>query len=385
MPSPLATATRTRTPTPGAVTPVPTRRPPTSTAQPTVRRTVAPTRTPPLSSANRTRIQLAKFGNQWAFSVNGKPIYIKGMNYNVNYTELNEETQWKLHRRDFKIMRDAGINVIVGWGIYDDVTLRVAEEFGIGVIMPFDLPANGDYDNENYRNEVKSNFTSYVTHYRNYPAVWGWNPGGDELLYRMRTEENRTPDKLQAAADLELELATLAYTLDSVHFSLIKEPRDWYLKYLVQSFNQAKGKPGYQDPKKFLMYGVNVYGQLDDINTVLRNTRNSIDTYLGIPMIVSEFGPFQRPRESRPEDYAAIWDIAFQISGIGACVYVFGPDQPNPQAPNPYDPLVLLPSEYSLLDIDAKPIDNAFAALSVKWLSTTAPTPFPTPTATLPK
>jgi hypothetical protein len=302
------------------------------------------------------------------------------MNYNVNYTALDEDVQWKLHRRDFQIMRNAGINMIVGWGIYDEITLQVAQEFGIGVIMPFDLDPEGAYENEGYREQLKAEFREYVQRYRNFPAVWGWNPGGDELLYRMRTEENRTPDKLQAASDLELELALIAHTLDPNHIVLIKEPRDWYLKYMYTSFQSAQ--VNLSDPSKFILYGVNVYGKLDDVEMVLRNTKKSLDEGLGIAMIVSEFAPFLLPRAERAQNYAALWEIALRISGIGGCVYVFGPDQPNPQAPNPYDPLVLLPSEFSLVDIHGTPLDDTLATLQAKWRALGTPTPMPPPTAT---
>jgi hypothetical protein len=358
-------------------------RPAQPTRAPTVTR-VAPTRTPPRQPAP-TQIELRKTGNGFTLLANGRATYVKGLNYNVNYTALDEDLQLKLHRRDFQIMRDAGVNVVVGWGIYDDTTLNVAQEFGIGVIMPFDLSPEAAYENENTRDELRQTFRDYVLHYKNFPAVWGWNPGGDELLYRMRSELDRTPDKLQAAADFELELANLAYALDPNRFSLIKEPRDWYLKYMYEAFQKIKAEPNYTDPAKFLVYGVNVYGKLDDVETVLTNTRQSIDSGLGVAMIVSEFGPRELPRVERPQNYAAIWDIGWRISGIGGCAYVYGPDQPNPDAPNPYDPLVLLPSEYSMFDIDAKPIDDSFAALAVKWRALGTPTPYRSPTPMPPR
>lgn len=355
---------------------------PIRTRTPTVQRTPPPTRVPSLTPIIQSKLEIRRVGNQPTIFVNGRATFVKGLNYNVNYTALDEDLRWQLHRRDFKIMRDAGVNLVIGWGIYDEITLQVALEFGIGVIMPFDLPPNGSYENEGYHDEVKYAFHEYVMQYKNYPAVWGWNPGGDELLYRMRTEENRTADKLQAAADLELELAQMAYALDPNHIVLVKEPRDWYLKYLYAAVLKSKDEPSFIDPAKFMVYGVNVYGKLDDIEMVLTNTRKSIDSGLHMAMIVSEFAPLFLPRDERPQNYAAIWDIAFRASGIGACAYVFGPDQPNPDAPNPYDPLVLLPSEYSMFDIDAKPIDNSLATLAGKWRALGTPTPVRSPSPT---
>lgn len=320
-----------------------------------------------------SQVSVQRNGKQFRLIVNGRPVYITGMNYNVNYTELPEDEQLTRHRRDFKIMHDAGVNAIIGWGIYDETTLQVAQEFGIGVIMPFELDPAGAYENADYRDEIKTQFREYVLRYRNFPAVWGWNPGGDELIYRMKNEQQRTVDKLQIAADLELELAQIAYALDPQHINVIKEPRDWYIKYLNASLQNARQKPGYRDLTTSLVYGVNVYGHPDDIALALGNAKLTLTDQLGIAMLVSEFGPFNSPREERPQDYADIWDVVMQYSDLGGMVYVFGPDQPNPGVANPYDLHTLLPSEYSLVDMNGIPVDEALARLAAKWKQISAP------------
>ena len=365
--APTATATNvkpTATRTPSAAVPTAVRT--ATSARPTATRTpTQPATVPsPIPQAS-TKTSVRHNGNQFALLVNGQPTYIKGLNYNVNYTELSVDLRLELHRRDFKIMRDMGVNAIVGWGIYDEITLQVADEFGIGVIMPFDLPANGDYDNANYRNQIKSDFREYVQRFRNYHAVWGWNPGGDELLYRMDTEEHRTEDKLQHAANLELEMVLIAQSLDPNHFNLIKEPRDWYIKYLGTAM--SNNPSGSHILGSNLIYGVNVYGRYEDIEMALVNAKVTLADQLGLTMMVSEFGPFNSPREERATHYAGIWNIVTRISDVGGLAYVFGPDQPNPNAPNPYDPLALLPNQYSLVDVNGTPIDNALATLTIQW------------------
>ena len=315
--------------------------------------------------------------------VNRQPTIVRGMNYNVNYTHLAEDVQQKLHRRDFAILRDAGVNAIIGWGIYNQVTLEVAEEFGIGVIMPFELDPAGAFDNEGYRDQIKSDFRDYVTEFRDYPAVWGWNPGGDELLYRMRNEEHRTVDKIQTAADLELELVAIAHSLDPNHIIVIKEPRDWFIKYLDVSFQKFDAQSEFKDLRGSLVYGVNVYGHFDDIEMTLLNAKQTLNAQMGLAMMVSEFGPFDSPRADRPVNYAGIWEIVYRISNFGGFAYAFGPDQPNPAVPNPYDPLTLLPNEYSLVDMNGRPVDDSLGALAAKWLPLAAPAFSPSTTPTL--
>lgn len=306
---------------------------------------------------------VSRTGNQFSLIIHRQPTYIKGLNYNVNYTQMELDKKLLLHRRDFQIMHDAGVNAIVGWGIYDEATLQVAEEFGIGAIMPFDLDPRGPYENQDYRNQLKSDFREYVQRFRNFTAVWGWNPGGDELLYRMESDEHRTTDKLQIAADFELELVLLAQSIDPNHFNLIKEPRDWYIKYLSTAIQRAN----LPNLGSNLIYGVNVYGRCADIELALTNAKLTLTDQLGLSMLVSEFGPFDSLRAERATNYASIWDLVTRLSDLGGMVYVFGPDQPNPGVSNPYDPITLLPNEYSMVDMNGAPIDNSLAELAMRW------------------
>ena len=84
-------------------------------------------------------------------------------------------------------------------------------------------------------------------------------------------------------------------------------------------------------------------------------------------LVVGEFAPFGMARSERPAQYAMMWNTVQQVSSIGGFAYVYGPDQPNPKAPNPYDPLRLLVSEFSLVDIDGNPVDGSLNALAAQW------------------
>jgi hypothetical protein len=359
-------------PTPAPLpSPTPTIEAPRSLA-PVFLPTVAPTATP-LPSPTPTQFplvhqtELIKVGPKFILAVDGQARFIKGMNYNVNYTALPDDAKRKYHLRDFKIMRDAGINAVIGWGIYDQVTLEIARQFGIGVFMPFELDAHGAYDNQNYRNQVKDVFRKFVLQYKDSPAVWGWNPGGDELLHRMETEQHRTPDKLQAASDFLLELSTLAYSLDSRHVSIIKEPRDWYVPYVEESLRRARKQNPAIDPNRYFIFAVNTYGKPDGVSLVLSTTRQAVENRMNIAFAVGEFAPFGLAKTDRAANYKTMWDSVREQSSLGGFAYVFGPDQPNPKAPNPYDPLRLLVSEFSLLDNEGNPVDGSFNALASEW------------------
>ena len=353
-PTPTWTPTPTITPTPLLVV-----------ATPTI--TPSPTPSPTATPVRGRRVELNKNGTRFSLIVNGRPTYVQGLNYNVNYTALPNDIKRKYHHRDFQIMRDAGINVVIGWGVYDHVTLEIAHEYGIGVIMPFELDAKGAYENKNYRDHIKNEFRKFVLEYKDAPAVWGWNPGGDELLHRMETEQHRTPDKLQIASDFLVELAMLAHSLDPNRVSIIKEPRDWYVPYIEESIRRVRLQRPAFDPSRYLIFATNTYGKPDGVALVLHTTRKSVEERLGIAFAVGEFAPFGLARSERPVHYAMIWNTVKETSTIGGFAYVFGPDQPNPKAPNPYDPLRLLVSEFSLVDNDGKPVDGSLNALSFQW------------------
>jgi hypothetical protein len=197
--------------------------------------------------------------------------------------------------------------------------------------------------------------------------VWGWNPGGDELLHRMETEHHRTPDKLQIAADFLLELATLAHSLDPNRVSVIKEPRDWYVPYIEESIRRVRVKKPAFDPSSYFIFAVNTYGKPEGVSQVLSTTRQSVENRLGVAFAVGEFAPFGLARSERPAHYAMMWNTVRETSSIGGFAYVFGPDQPNPRAPNPYDPLRLLVNEFSLVDNEGNPIDGSLNALATQW------------------
>ncbi|MGB8646752.1 MAG: hypothetical protein WCF84_16040, partial [Anaerolineae bacterium] len=295
-----------------------------------------------LSISSTARMGIISSQGLYRLAVNGRPVTLIGMNYNVNYTALPAETKRKLHERDFRILRDAGVNAVIGWGVYDEVTLQVAQKYSIGVVMPFDLDPTGAFDNPRYRQSVKDAFRVFIDRYRASPGVLAWNPGGDELLHRMEIDQHRTGDKLQPAADFLIELSEMAYTLDPNHISIVKEPRDAYLPYFETSLKKVRGVAGHPNPANYLVYATNIYGRPDELALSLWNARQNVQNRLGVAILVGEYAPFGMARSDRPALYGAIWDICYRTTPNGAFAYVYGPDQPNPQAPNPYDPLRLL-------------------------------------------
>lgn len=340
---------------------------PSSTFIPSPTAMPSPTATPSPTPIKQRIVELRRDGGKFALVVNNHPTYITGLNYNVNYTMQPDDVKRRYHLRDFQIMQKAGVDAVIGWGVYDHVTLDIAHDFNIGVIMPFELDAKSSFDNKNYRDQIKNDFRKFVLEYKDAPAVWGWNPGGDELLHRMETEYHRTKDKIQIASDFLLELSALAYSLDPNHVSIVKEPRDSYVAYIEESVRRVRAQKPVVDPGKYFIFAVNTYGKPDGISLVLTTTRQSIENRVGVALVVGEFAPFGLAKSDRPSQYTMIWNMVRQNSSLGGFAYVFGPDQPNPKAPNPYDPLRLLVNDFSLVDNEGKPVDGSLDALTSVW------------------
>ncbi len=110
-----------------------------------------------------------------------------------------------------------------------------------------------------------------------------------------------------------------------------------------------------------------MYGTPANISVSLCNAKHNVEGQLHLAMLVGEYAPFGLARQDRPNYYAQIWDTVYATCPNGGFAYVFGPDQPNPQSPNPYDPLRLLVSGFSLVDSNGNPVDDTLRVLAARW------------------
>ena len=88
------------------------------------------------------------------YLVDSQPRPFIGMGYNPIYRNLSDHERIGNYERDFQILHDAGVNTITGWDAdkgyeqdkFDELTLAVAQERNIGVVMPLNLSPEGDYN-----------------------------------------------------------------------------------------------------------------------------------------------------------------------------------------------------------------------------------------------
>ncbi|MGE5265319.1 MAG: hypothetical protein ACM3S0_18225, partial [Acidobacteriota bacterium] len=312
----------------------------TATALPTV--AVTPTETPapmPVTVERSTEeprvIQLHWSPARAHFvltNAKGELVMLRGVNYNTHYTTLPKEEHVRILRRDLGQMRAAGVNLITGYATFNEVTLEVAQEYGIFVVMPYVLDLNGDYLDPKYREQVKTEFTAFIRRYENYASLVMWN-FDDEPVHNMQERFQRPPEQVQAFADLLFELSEHAYETDRYHRpSWLKEPRDWYLDIFEKSIQRARkeaqdlaaeGKE-IPDPSRYAVLARSAYGTPLDINEWLPKLDAKIEGELRMPLAIGEYGVLGMGAQDRGFHLAEIWNEAHDNSVLGSAVYTYG-------------------------------------------------------------
>jgi hypothetical protein len=303
----------------------------------------------------------------------GELVMLRGVNYNTHYTTLPKEEHLRILRRDLGQMRAAGVNLITGYATFNEVTLEVAQEHGIFVVMPYVLDLNGDYLDPKYREQVKTEFTAFIRRYENYASLVMWN-FDDEPVHNMQERFQRPAEQVQAFADLLFELSEQAYETDLYHRpSWLKEPRDWYLDIFEKSINRARkeaqdaaaeGKE-IPDPNQYAVLARSAYGTPLDINEWLPKLDKKVEGELRMPFAIGEYGVVGMDAQDRGFHLAEIWSEAHDNSVLGSAVYTYGPFQPDPGDPTPPD----IAAQLMLVDENGTPVDDAWERLSQLWLA----------------
>ncbi len=286
----------------------------------------------------------------YSYLVNGVPQLFIGMGYNPIYRYLTDEQRAANYRRDFAILRQAGVNTITGWDAdkgyeqdkFDELTLNLANEYGIGVIMPLNLPPEGDYTDPVFVNDLMEQARAKVQRFKDFPALRMWGVG-NEVYWEM------DPDMYPAFSDAYLRIVDLFHELDPNHPVIYRESEDRYVEDFAASLQNSG------DMRPWLLYGMNVYDQ--DLNAILDRWP---DYGLDRPVLVSEFGATGDTTEERAQGYLDLWKAirAHPDYVIGGAPYVWWTNGPEPTD-----------AIWGLMDSNSQPVDSTFAALSEAWRS----------------
>jgi beta-galactosidase/beta-glucuronidase len=283
------------------------------------------------------------------YLVNGSPQLFIGMGYNPIYRYLSDEERAANYDRDFQILCEAGVNHIIGWDAdkgyeqdkFDELTLDYAEKYGIGVVMPFYLPPEGDYTDEGFTESLKEEAARKVERYKDHPALRLWGVG-NEVLAEM-PEGPMWGDFCR----FYLELTDMIHDLDPNHPVIYREAEDAFMSAI------EKGLRGNAKERPWLLYGMNIYTM--ELERIL-------DAWppegVHCPLIVTEFGAEPSSDGGRAMEYLNMWRMirAHPEQVLGGAPYAW-----TIAGPEPTDVI------WGLMDENSQPVDDTFEQLAAEW------------------
>ncbi len=293
-------------------------------------------------------VSVEKVGeNHYRYMVNGAPTVFIGMGYNPIYRNLTPEQRAANYRRDFKILCEAGVNHITGWDAdkgyeqdkFDELTLDLAQEYGIGVLMPLNLPPEEDYRDPAFLNQLRIQAVAKINRFKNHPALRMWGVGNEVLTEMPRS-------MYVPYRRFYRELADMFHALDPNHPVIYREAEDTFIRAISMSLSNPRPRPWFQ-------YGMNIYSL--ELERILAEWP---EAGLNRPVFISEFGAEEYWFENRAEGYVNMWRMlrAHPEYVLGGAPYVW-----TTEGPEPTD------KKWGLMDRDGRPIDGAFAGLAAEW------------------
>ena len=288
-------------------------------------------------------------GLNFTYVVDGVPTEFRGMGYNVTHAGLPAAERAERLRVDFTLMRDVGVNHVLGWRTHewDEAVLDAAHAAGIGVVMPFDLDDKLDYSDRAVRNRLRAEILTWVARYRGHPAIRMWGIGNETLLHMKQAARAR------AFADFYTGTVDLVRQFDPEHPVLYREAEDVYVRWLQESWRQTGGAP------HGFVLGMNFYTfRMKD--AIADWPKRALD----VPLVISEFAPAGVGRGDRPAGYWRMWSLirARPELVLGAAPYVWAVDGPEPA-----DRL------FGLTDGKGSAVDSTLATLKDLYRSSAPP------------
>ncbi|MBI2954163.1 MAG: hypothetical protein HYY30_07605 [Chloroflexi bacterium] len=280
----------------------------------------------------------------YGYFVNGEQRRIRGVGYNVQYRHLSPEQRVALYTRDFRAMRERGINTITGWDEreFDYYTLAVATQFDIGVVLPYNLPADINYADPAIAKGIKSDILAWVAKYKGSPALRMWGIG-NEVIHGTRSADSR-----KAFADFYRDVVDAVRTADPDHPIIYREAEDVFIPQIKKAFTRSKSE------SPWLVYGANIFTYR--LKQVLENWKKQ---GLDMPLVISEFAPTGLSKRDRPAGYLNMWSMMRENSSlvIGGFMYVWTTTGPE-----------TLDRVYGLVDENGKPTDGSLEAMGAQFL-----------------
>lgn len=317
-------------------------------------------------------VKVERLAAGYQYLVNGKADVIRGMGYNPKDLDVTPEEAAARYHRDFKLMRESGVNTVIGWSeqAFDRTLLDVANQEGLGVVLPLELPVDVDYRDWAVRARLMQRVTAWVSEYKAHPALRMWGIGNEVLHDLIDT----SPEQYDAFAAFLIDASDLIHTMDPAHPVVYREAEDVFVPVIYKAM---QAKPA---NRPWFVFGLNFY--TPRLQEALQLWRDEGFPY---PVMVSEFGPHSFLPANRGMGYIKLWRIIRQYPDIalGGVAYVWYADGPE-----------AIDNIFGFVDNDGQPVDRALAQLGATYIRTAKlvaareaglPTPTPRPTAAAPK
>lgn len=291
-------------------------------------------------------VRVERNGQGFRYFVNGEFDVIRGMGYNLRGREATTEATDRRLRRDFRQMRLAGVNTVIGWNqdLFDEALLNAANLEGLGVVLPFELPTDVDYRDALVRQVLLDQVSAWVVRYHRHPALRMWGLG-NEVLHDLTVRDG---ERYAAFAQFLVTAVDRIHALDPDHPVIYREAEDVFVPIIDEAMRE---KPA---DRIWFVYGLNFYTpRLEQALALWQSER------FPYAVVVSEFGPHSFHPSSRGTGYLALWRMIRRFSNItlGGVAYVW-----YTQGPEAIDTV------FGLVDDEGKAVDGALDALTHAYL-----------------
>ena len=277
-----------------------------------------------------SKVEIASNSSRFSYLVNGTRQVIHGMGLNTWYhlTLSPAERRDRLDA-DMRAMRAMGVNTLVGWdpAEFDEQLLDSAQEYGIGVVAPFELNPQLDYTDPALRAKLREQVLAWVARYRGYPALRMWGLG-NEVLHKIvhpswvGPQDPHQSAEARAFSDWLVETADAIHAADPNHPVTYRDAEDAFVGWLFRALERHPS-----EPRTWLVYGANCYQ-----NYLEKIADNWPDQRTGLALWVSEFAPGGVPIPDRPAGLREMWGYVRKHNEwvLGGAVYAWtrnGPEE----------------------------------------------------------
>lgn len=316
-----------------------------ATASPTPvpeKKTPTPEKAKVVALIGPSKVFIEGHGYVFRYMVNGRPERIRGVGYNVPRSSMSQEARASRYDRDFAQMRAAGINTILGWDQweFDDLTLEKAQEYGLGVVMPFHLSSKYDYRDPEYVQDLEQRVMKWVIQYKGFPALRMWGLGNEVIHEMGGPNKEETKD----FARVLVRLADVIHVLDPGHPVVYRDAEDVNFPPVNDVLKNSEIR------RPWFVYGINIFTyRVDQV------FREWPEKGLDMPLLVSEFAPSGLGPPDRPKGYLRMWRSIRKQSDfvLGGFAYVWCTRGPE-----------AVDRTMGLVDEDGEASDGSLAVLS---------------------